>query len=120
VPWRLTVRTGPKVERASFDSLPEALDRLEERCREVEAKPPLRMVKVPMRSFAPAQQVAARAEIAGPGRFLPAVRAGIDVRGDGEAEPWTGRTSRELVAVDAGEDAYAALRRTLSSVSVEP
>ena len=120
----MTIRSGPTVERLRFDSLPEALDALEQRCHAIEAKPPLRMVKVPMRSFAPSQQVAARAEVAGPGRLFPALRAGIDVRGDGTSEAWIGRTSRELVVQEDGEDAYAALRRaagsTESSVSVEP
>jgi hypothetical protein len=124
VAWRLTIRSGPKVDRLRFEALDEALSVLEQRCREVEAKPPRRLVSVPMRSFAPAQQVAARAEVAGPGRLFPSVRGGVDVRGDGTSEPWVGRTSRELVALEDGEDAYAALRRALSatesSVSVEP
>jgi hypothetical protein len=124
VAWRVTIRSGAKVERKRFEALPDALELLELRCREVEAKPPLRSVKVPTRSFEPAQQVAARAEVAGPGRLFPAVRAGIDVRGDGTSEAWVGRTSRELLPLEPGEDAYAALRRVLSptesSVNVEP
>jgi hypothetical protein len=62
------------------------------------------------REFAPVQQVAARAEVNGPRRL----RAGIDLRGDGSAEAWTGRVFRRLVEVQPGEDAYAALRRTLA------
>jgi hypothetical protein len=124
VTWRVTIRSGPKVDRLRFESLDEALDVVERRCREVEAKPPRRMVRVPMRSFTPSEQVAARAEVAGPGRIFPAVRAGVDVRGDGSSEAWIGRTSRDLIDVEQGEDAYAALRRSLasteSSVSVDP
>jgi hypothetical protein len=124
VAWRVTIRSGPKVDRMRFETLSEALDVVERRCREVEAKPPRRMVRVPMRSFTPAEQVAARAEVAGPGRLFPAVRAGIDVRGDGSSEAWIGRTTRNVVETEAGEDAYAALRRSLaateSSVNVEP
>jgi hypothetical protein len=120
----VTVRSGPKVERLRFDTLDVAVEALESRCREAAAKPPLRTVRVPTRSFEPAQQVAARGEISGPGRLFPAVRAGIDVRGDGGTEAWIGRTRRELLAQEEGEDAYAALRRAVSATesrfSVEP
>lgn len=59
------------------------------------------------REFEPAQQVAARAEVSGPRRL----RAGIDLRGDGSAQAWTGRFVRRLIEVEPGEDAYGALRR---------
>ena len=63
-----------------------------------------------MREFKPVQQVVARGALAGP----RGVRGGIDVRGDGSTEAWTGRSwRRELVAQDPGEDAFAALRRAL-------
>ena len=112
----MTFRGGSKVDRRRFESLADAVEALEARCREIEAKPPRRMVRVPMRSFTPSEQVAARAEIAGPGRLFPAVRAGIDVRGDGSTEAWTGRSwRRRLVEQRAGEDAFAALRRVLQA-----
>jgi hypothetical protein len=55
--------------------------------------------------------VAARGELTGPG----GLRAGVDVRGDGSAEAFTGRLVRRLVELREGEDAYSALRRVATS-----
>jgi hypothetical protein len=62
-----------------------------------------------IRRIEPVQQVVARLELRGPGRL----RAGVDVRGDGSSEAYTGRVRRRLVGQRAGEDAYGALRRAL-------
>lgn len=115
--WRVTFRRGPKVERLRAETLAEAIALLETRGRDAAAGPRRETVDLHVRRFEPIQQVAARGELRGPGRSA----AGIDVRGDGSVEAWTGRVRRRVVEAQEGEDAYAALRRVLSgSTSVEP
>jgi hypothetical protein len=115
VPWKLTVRAGPQVERDRYDRLEQALDALEQRARELARDAPRDALDVRIRRFEPIQQVAARIELAGPQRLLPTVRAGVDVRGDGSTEAFVGRIRREVVDQRAGESSYAALRRALNN-----
>jgi hypothetical protein len=106
----VTIRRTGKVERERFGSLAEALDRIEQRGRELAegADAPTIDPKL-TRRFDPVQQVVARLELAGPGRL----RAGVDVRGDGSAESYRGRVRRALIEQLGGETAYDALRRVL-------
>jgi hypothetical protein len=114
--WRVIVRSGPRVEKYRAEGLEEALDLVEREGRVLAARPGRRTVELRLRSFTPQQQVAGRVELSGPG-----VRAGVDVRGDGEAEAWTGRVRREVVEQLDRESPYRALRRVLAqSTSVEP
>ena len=108
---RVVVRTGPRVERLAAASLDAALDLIEERARALAGGSRRAPVELRFRTFEPVQQVAHRLERRGPG----GVRAGIDVRGDGSVEAWTGRLRRRVVEQERGESAYAALRRTLQA-----
>jgi hypothetical protein len=113
VRWKLTERAGPKVRRSSFDDVEQALDALEARGRELTELAPGEAVDAKFKRFDPVEQVVARLELAGPERFVPSVRAGLDVRGDGSVEAFRGRVRRE-VKERRGEGAYAALRRTVT------
>jgi hypothetical protein len=62
-----------------------------------------------MRDFHPVQQVVARIELSAPGR----VRGGVDIRGDGSSEAFTGRLRRRILEQRASESPVDALRRTL-------
>jgi Arc/MetJ-type ribon-helix-helix transcriptional regulator len=110
--WKVTERIRGKVKRESFESLDDALReldaRVEENARSADARAEGGGL---MRRIEPVQQVVARLELSGPGR----VRAGVDVRGDGSSEAWTGRFRRELVEQKRRESATDALRRALRS-----
>ena len=109
------MRAGPRVERRRFDDLEQALEALEARGRELAGAAEGRTIDVKVRTFEPAQQVSARLELAGPERFLPRVRAGIDVRGDGSAEAYVGLIRKQLLEQRKGETPYGALRRAVSA-----
>ena len=108
-PYTLTVRARARVERSRFDGLDAALDELGRRGAELAAGSRAPAVDLGVRRFEPVQRVVARLELRGPRRL----RAGIDVRGDGSSEGYTGRLRRELVARRADETAWAALGRVL-------
>jgi hypothetical protein len=109
--YTVTVRTGPAVEHHRFAELGPALDSLEQEMRALAQTERRNPVDLRYREFTPVQQVAARGELSGPGRL----RAGIDLRGDGSAEAFTGRVRRRLVEQREGESPYDALRRALGS-----
>ncbi len=109
--YTLKLRAGPKVRRERYESLPDALGAIERIGREQERTADGRPAGGGLtRRFAPVQQVVARIELAGPGRL----RGGVDVRGDGSSEAFTGRLRRQLVEQRDGESPYEALRRALS------
>jgi len=108
-PYRLTVRHGGRVLRTRHASLDDALRALRSEFGALAGQAPRATVKALTREFEPVAQVVARAALRGPGRM----RAGVDLRGDGSSEAWTGRWQRQLVAQEAGEDAQDALRRVM-------
>src|SRR5262249_41093392 len=113
VRWKLTERAGPKVRRSSFGDVDQALQALESRGRALADEAPDEAVDVKYKTFEAQQRVVARLELAGPERFVPSVRAGVDVRGDGSVEAFRGRVRREVIEERSGESTYAALRRAL-------
>ena len=109
--YTVTARADAKVRKQRFDQLDEALGALEriaaDLADDADARPAGGFL---IRRLDPVQQVVGRIELAGPG----GVRAGVDVRGDGSCEAFTGRVRRTLVDQRDGETAFAALRRVLS------
>ena len=109
--YALTVRVGPRVDRHRFAGVEEVWAHLEARVEELSRTARRGAVDLRVRRFEPVQQVAARLQIAGPRRL----HGGIDVRGDGSTEAYTGRWRRRLVDQREGESACDALRRTLAA-----
>jgi hypothetical protein len=105
--WRVLVRVTGRLEREKFSSLEAALDEIESRGRELQRTTRAKPIDTKVLGrYEPAQQVAARLELSG--------RGGVDVRGDGSAQAYTGRLRRRAVDERAGESAYDALRRALA------
>ena len=108
--YSLKTRSGARVRRDRFDELAEALAALERQGEELQDEANARPIDLRLgRRFEPVQQVFARLELAGPGRL----RVGVDVRGDGSVEAWTGRVRRSLIEQLPKESAYDALRRSI-------
>ena len=107
----VTVRSRSRPRKERFPELRTALEAIEARGRELEegASEPARGGTL-IRKLEPVQIVVARLELSGPRRL----RAGIDVRGDGSSEAFTGRVRRQVVEQQPGESAYDALRRVLA------
>src|SRR4051812_28684996 len=108
--YKLTVRRRGVTRRERFESLPEALAALQARLDELAPGERRRPERGLTGDIEPVAQVALRGEVAGPG-----ARGGIDVRGDGSAEAYTGRLRRVLVRREPGETAHDALRRALGA-----
>jgi hypothetical protein len=107
--WTVRVRAGSKVERTRHGDPTSALREIERRGHELEASADAKPRSPLGRTFEPVQQVVARIELSGPNRL----RAGVDVRGDGSAEAFTGRLRRAVIEQRRNESPYDALRRVV-------
>ena len=109
--YTVTVRSGAKVRKQRHEHLDTALAAIERAADELSDGSPARPAGgFLIRRLEPVRQVVGRIELAGPGRL----RAGVDVRGDGSSEAFTGRVRRTVVEQRAGESAFDALRRVLA------
>jgi hypothetical protein len=108
--WTLTVRDGPKVRRERHGSLAQAIAALDAAVEALEPGAVRDEARVFARRIEPAAQVAARLELSGPG----GERGGVDLRGDGSAEAFTGRVRRRVVTRHPSESAASALERALA------
>jgi hypothetical protein len=109
--YTVTTRSGAKVRKERHEQLADALaamDRIAEELAEGAAARPVGGALI--RRLDPVQQVVGRIELSGPGRL----RAGVDVRGDGSTEAYTGRLRRTLVEQRRAESPTDALRRVLA------
>jgi hypothetical protein len=113
VSWTVTVRASARVERLRFRELGAALDELESRAKALSSAAPKRPLKLRVKTYKAVEQVFGRVELAGPQRMFPSVRAGVDVRGDGSVEAYTGRVRREVIEQRKGETPFQALRRAV-------
>jgi hypothetical protein len=109
--YNLTVRAGAEVRKERYAALDHALEAMEREGRDLEQSADGRPEGgTLMRRLEPVQIVIARLELSGPRRL----RAGVDVRGDGSSESFTGRLRRQVLTQREDESAYDALRRELS------
>jgi hypothetical protein len=98
------------VRKRRYDELTDALAAMEEISAELADGASARPAGGTLiRKLEPVQQVIGRIELAGPAKL----RAGVDVRGDGSTEAYTGRVRRRLVDQRRRESAVDALRRVL-------
>ena len=119
MPYTVTVRVASTVTRRRVPTLDDAIDVLELELRSLGDRALRKTAKAFVREVAPVAQVSARGELSGPGRLRPAVRAGVDVRGDGSFEAYTGKLQRDVIERRHRESAFDALRRVLG-VTCEP
>jgi hypothetical protein len=111
LPFRLTVRQGPRVTKEKFEDLDEALAALERHAKDIRSAGPLERRKM-IREYEPAVQVAGRVEISTGGLLRRGEDAGVDVMGDGTFVAFRGGMRR--TELDPGNHGpFEAVRRAL-------
>jgi hypothetical protein len=105
------VRAGSKVTHEQHESLDAAIAQLAAHVASLTPAAEREEIRFLARRIEPARQVVARLELAGPG----GARGGVDVRGDGSAEAFTGRVRRAIVERRRGESPADALARALAT-----
>jgi hypothetical protein len=107
--YKLTIRAGARVRKERHDDLAAALAALRGHADQLSAtaETHVRGGRL-MRRYEPVQQVIGRVEVKGGG-----IGCGVDVRGDGSIEAFTGRLGRTLVHQHPDESPYQALTREL-------
>lgn len=109
--WTLTVRDGPRVQHSEHESLAAAVDALTAALKALEPGAEREELRFFSRRIEPSQQVVARLELSGPrGRH-----GGVDLRGDGSEEAFSGRWRRRVIERRRGESAAHALSRELAT-----
>jgi len=109
--WRLTIRHGSKVHRATFYDLDEAIDAMRAAAVEIVRAGPLKSA-AGFRDYEPAERVAARLAI-WTGGFLRGREAGIDIMGDGALIPYTGVIHRRPLEGRSPDRAFEAVTEAL-------
>lgn len=107
-PYALTLRREGATEKQRFDLLTDAVDALEREARAFALTERRAARQALTRTYEAVQLVPLRASLS-----ARRLHCGVDVRGDGSAEAWTGRWRRSVVRQQPGESPYDALRRVL-------
>ncbi|MBJ7347796.1 MAG: hypothetical protein JHC87_04395 [Thermoleophilaceae bacterium] len=113
--YTVRVRDGSKTSRSQYELLEDALVFCEAEAKRMAQEAPNRPVETGMRKFDPVDLVAGRVELS-TGSWLrrSARSAGLDIRGDGSIEAYSGRISRSVVVFRVGETTFDALRRAIA------
>ena len=109
--YRLTVRHGPRVTRAAFEDLDEAIAELRRRVGVIRGEGDLATAHG-FREYPPEERVHARLELS-TGGPLRGREAGIDVMGNGALVPYRGVIRKQSLEPGAGADPFDAVREAL-------